>query len=380
MSITQLKYRLDLTGEVQANRVEYKKTIGVTSGRSFALPYGAFFAHNFVIIDSGKPQEPLKRGRDYELLYHYSRISKMAKGKEIVGVIKITNADVGTNLTCFANIVGAEFVNHYEFITRAIEDLDIDNREIQFWNVEGVPEVWEAAAHLQDIGDVFGFEYIISILSELVSVISSGTAPEIKAILDSLTAMETRLRNTMQAHINAEGNVHKATPGQIGTYTSSEIDDISNGIRRLIDELAQRVLGNENTNSEQAEAIESLGRMFSQHTQTLSGIRNDLNALAENSGDNNEQITQLKQQDTEHTQRLDAIQEDLGRNWEDQRILLTKINKNTSDITLLKQRADSTEGRVDQLEAAFSRLGVGRIIVSSTEPAGPQEDDVWIQV
>ena len=380
MSITKLKYRLDLTGTAPENRIEHPVTIGVESNRSFAIPHGAFYADGFVLIDMANPQTPLKRVKDYELLYLYDKVSKLARGKEIVAVVKITNPDISTELVVHANIVGEQFVNHYEAILQAIVDLEIDDREVDYSDIEGMPTTMTAADHLQDIGDLFGFEYIVSILSELVSVSSSGAAPELKAIIDSLTGMETRLRDMIKQHVDSEGNVHKSNANQHATYTSIEIDSISTSIRAIIDDLAIRVLANATENESQDNSLTSIGLLFTQHTQTLAAIRNDLNSLSSNSNSNNEQITELIEADGVHDDRLESIEGDLSRNWEDQRELLRKLNLNTAAINELKQLTENHESRIDTLEDKFNILGINRVTIGKVEPTNPQEKDIWIQM
>ena len=335
--LTKLRYRLDLTGTLQANRVEHDITIGAETKRSFALPTGAFYAENFVLIDKSNPQKPLERGKDYQLVYLYDEVSKMAKGKEICGVVVVFNKEVGTELTVHANIVGANFVNHYELLTRIIEDLDLDNREVEFWRIEGIPTSWIAAPHLQDIGDIFGFEFHISILAELVAVVSAGATPELEAIISSLDSMENRLSQLLQSHIDAKGNVHQVTPGQIGTYSGSELDGFFNQVNLAINAVAEATGENANSISVLDNKLEAIKLLFVQHTETLASIREDFGSIESYFGSINTELARLKGVDEQQQVQINSLLEDLARNWEDQAQNLEKINKNIEEIAAIKQ-------------------------------------------
>lgn len=354
--LTKLRYQLDLTGELPENRVEHNVTIGAETNRSFALPTGPFYTDNLVIIDNAKPQTPLVRGVDYECVYLYSSVVKMARGKEVTGVVVIINPDVSTDLVVHANVVGSVYVNQYELLTRVIEDLGLDQREVEFWRIEGIPEQWEAAPHLQDIGDIFGFEYHVSILAELVSVIAAGATPELNSIISGLGGIETRLKAIIQAHIDSEGNVHNVTPGQIGTYTSSQIDTFLNNLNNAIAEVVQRIGQNESGIVQLNQHLDSINALFVQHTETLAAIRDDFTAVESWFGDVNEELARLKSVDEQQQGQINAITADLARNWEDQAELLQKINANIAEIEKLKQTTQTHDSRITALEEALAQL------------------------
>lgn len=76
----------------------------------------------------------LERRTDYEALYFFTDLTKLAGGKRICGVVCITNTKVGTDLVAGYNTVGGHYANCASTIQQAIFDLNLDNRET-YWAV-----------------------------------------------------------------------------------------------------------------------------------------------------------------------------------------------------------------------------------------------------
>lgn len=349
-------YTLDYSGELKENRVKLPITIGVDSKRIFASPLGPFFDDTVSIIDNQNPLTPLTYGADYEFLYFYSKVSKKARGKGISGFVVIKNDSVSTDLSFEANYVGGPYVNQYELLVRVIEDLGLDDREVEYSRIEDTPDVVEAAPHLQDIGDVLGFEYIVSLLSQLVSVVSSGATPELEQLISTLSALETALNNKVKEHTTSTGNVHGATAAQVGAYTTLEIDTFFNGVRELISELTTTVVGQNDNLTILTGKIDAVEKLFTEHTRALAGMREEITNFETDIGEVNETITQLTKSLSTLTNEVATLKTSLEQNWEEQNNIDVRVTKNRNDIDALQLDTGDHGDRIVLLENALSKL------------------------
>lgn len=378
--LSHLKYRLDWTGKLPENRVESKVTIGATTNRAFALPMGPFYTDEVTIIDVNNPQEPLVRGVDVEYVLAYTKLSRMAEGKEICGVMVVKNPNVGTDLVVYANHVGGPYVNQYEAIIKAIEDLQLDNREVDFSRLEGIPENWEAAPHLQDLGDIFGFEFINSILAEMLSSITAGKTPEVQAMITGLTNVEKRLQDAVKAHRDSLGNVHQTTAHQTGTYNTVEIDTLFNTVRDEISVVAS-ALGDVNDKigilNDKLDAIE---RLFNENTKIIASLSQDFTTLTVTYGDVNKAIADQKNRDKTQDQKLATILTELSRINVKADELEAKVNEGSDDLL-------TKSGGVVDGPLTAAALGVtnpqpttarGLSLMGDADPDGPPDYGVFV--
>lgn len=377
--LSQLKYQLDYTGKLPENRVESKVTIGATTNRAFALPMGPFFCDDVRIIDVNNPQTPLDRGTDVEFVMVYTELSKKAEGKEICGVVVVKNPAVGTDLVVHANHVGGPYVNQYNAIVKAIEDLQLDNREVDFSRLEGVPENWEAAPHLQDLGDIYGFEFINSILAEMISVISAGKTPEVQAMIDGLSSIEKRLQDSLTSHRVAQGNVHNTTANQTGTYNTAEIDQLFNTIRDEISVVASS-LGDINDKLGMLDdKLTAVEKLFEENTKIIASLSQDFTTLTVNYGDVNKAIADQKNRDKTQDQKLSTILVELERIEQKANELSAKVDEGTDDLL-------TKDGGVADGPLTATALGVtnpdpsqarGVSLMGAANPDGPPDYGIY---
>lgn len=354
--LTDLKYKLDLTGTLPENRKTQTFDVGADGKRVFASKLGPFFTDNCRLASKMNPTVPLVRGTDFEVLYFYPEISKKAKGAEI-GAFIIFNETVPDGQVDFvANHVGGPFVNQYELLVKVIEDLQLDSREVEFSRIEGFPGVLEAASHLQDIGDIFGFEYITSMLSELVSVISQGSTAQASAILTQLSVIEDNLRNAIEAHTDAEGNVHKLTAHQVGTYDSTQLDLFFNEIRASISTVSEMIAAQAEELAGIAIKIISIEDLFKQHVAVLTSIREDMTQYDEQMGQINEMLSQFTLDLEKLKGELETTKVSLQQNWNDHTALQRGIDNNTSGLSNANLILADHEVRIVNLEELFDIL------------------------
>lgn len=350
MSLYQ--YPLDLTGELSSNRVTIPVTIG--SGkvdRAYAFPAGPFYTKDFRLYETGKQTTPLTRGTDYELIIGHAAYRRVTGNKEVCIGVLITNPKVGTDLINEANVVGgpeSAMVAGYE---EAIRNLNLDNRDILFKDLHELPDLFPAAPAYKDLGDIYGFEYIISVLGKLLN--ARGAADEMT--LETLRAMMEDLKNAFMAalkvHVEAEGNVHNLTIEQLNGYSATKIDELLQAIRKSVDSLRQLVndvIARMDVADKRMTAFEN---SLKAHGTALGTLREDYERLYV--------LIANLQRDMEEiiAKELAKIKDDLKR-MQDEIDSLKNSNSNLQQqINNLLQEIEQLKIRVSNNETNISKVG-----------------------
>ena len=231
MPINPIRYPLDLTGTSRDNLVLNElHTLKPTRVRAVALQNGAFYTASVVIRDVATARV-LVAGQDYEFDNLYQMASEHAKA-EVAAIIVITNTEVSNTISVDYQCIGGLYGYSTTAIMQQIEDLQLDNRKVEWGNIYNKPAVYPPAKHLHDIGDVYGFEYLVQAIQQLRHAIMVGDegAHEniyryIEKTVGSTSDRVRELENALRRHIEDKDNPHEVTAGKIGVYTKKEIDD-----------------------------------------------------------------------------------------------------------------------------------------------------------
>ena len=231
MPINPIRYPLDLTGASRDNLVLNElHTLKPTRVRAVALQNGAFYTASVVIRDVATARV-LVAGQDYEFDNLYQMASEHAKA-EVAAIIVITNTEVSNTISVDYQCIGGLYGYSTTAIMQQIEDLQLDNRKVEWGNIYNKPAVYPPAKHLHDIGDVYGFEYLVQAIQQLRHAIMVGDegAHEniyryIEKTIGSTSDRVRELENALKRHIEDKDNPHEVTAGKIGVYTKKEIDD-----------------------------------------------------------------------------------------------------------------------------------------------------------
>lgn len=226
MPIRKILYPVDLTGGSATNRIENEYiVIGADKYRAFTLGYAPFFVDGLTLRERNATTL-LKEGTDYEVLYFFSDLTKLAGGKRICGVVCVTNTKVGTDLVAGYNTIGGHYANCASIIQQAIFDLNLDNRETYWQSVIDKPDLFQPTPHIHDIGDVYGLEFQIDTLIAIREAIMIGDNEVHAQILARIDEAVDEFKQYHTAHLADLTNPHKTTAHQVGTYTKEEIDEL----------------------------------------------------------------------------------------------------------------------------------------------------------
>jgi len=220
-SIPLIKYPIDWTGQATSNRVlREPRTIGATTGRAFVPDGGPFFAESIRVYNAATGI-PLTRDQ-FKVLHPFEAASKRA-GKEIASVIYIEDKTVGTEILYDAQILGGEFSWATHVIEEALQNINLDGRPVAWGDLLDIPTSFRPTPHLHDVGDTYGWEYILAELERIRMAILIGDAESHEELRRQYMYLIGELRAEFDAamievnsHINNKNNPHGVTAAQVG--------------------------------------------------------------------------------------------------------------------------------------------------------------------
>ena len=215
------RYPLDGTGLSPDNLVVGEEhQLSTRPVRCIAPIYGGFFAESVVVKDLATDL-PLIYGTDYTFgeLFEFPT---GRYGKEIFGLIAITKPNVAAVKINY-QALGGDYAYSMDAIIQMIDSLNLGNRPVAWGEIIGHPIMFNPASHLHDIGDVYGFEYVVHSIERLRSAVLLGDVAshdEIYRYIDSVGAEQasavTSVLTALNAHIADKNNPHATTKSQVG--------------------------------------------------------------------------------------------------------------------------------------------------------------------
>ncbi len=366
MAINKIIYPVDLTGTAKSNRITGENhTIGKDRYRAIALNGGPFYAESVVVMDRGRNKR-LDAGKDFACLYFYDEISKLTKGLEVTGVLLITNPDVSVDISVDYNLVGGPWVSNVHTIKQAIDDLDLDNRSTAWKNILEKPETFMPPPHLHDIGDVFGFEYIISVLVSMKDAILIGDGQTMELVKDYIDRAIQILTNNVETFKARRDNPHHVTAHQTGTLTREEIQALINDIHDALSDLEPRFAEIVKDISDMQHVINSINEALSTHSDRIGSVEERQSRIDLLIAQLNDRITNINGEIDRIDRELelirqkntaqDAILADHAKKLEDYKKIIdqhtSKLNTHDQEIEALKQKNTAQ----DQVVAALQQL------------------------
>lgn len=168
-----VRFPVDLTGVNSTNLVQGEvRTLPSRTVRAVAPYHGGFFTESVHVFDTANSQE-LVKNTDYYCTEMYSVPTKRS-GKTVCSVIVVTNQAVSNNISINYQAVGGEYSSSSKAITDILNDLALDDRPASWPDIIAKPNTYPASEHLHDIGDIYGFEYVVFELQRIKRAIEMG--------------------------------------------------------------------------------------------------------------------------------------------------------------------------------------------------------------
>ncbi|MND22218.1 hypothetical protein D3C81_144660 [compost metagenome] len=217
-----VKYPEDPTG-INPNNLVINEPHDLGSGRNraFVPNYGAYFTESMIVKEVATGRV-LTKGTHY-IAAQLQQEATLAMDKEICAVVVITDPTVQDQLLFTYQVVGGVFSTSVSALQKMIEDLDLDERAVEWGAIIGKPTAFPPAPHLHDIGDLYGFEYLVEALDALRNAILIGDEAahdELRQYIQYedglLRASIAELKGQFDAHAQDFNNPHKTTKAQVG--------------------------------------------------------------------------------------------------------------------------------------------------------------------
>lgn len=217
-----LKYPLDPTAVNPNNRIEGEEhDLGTGVNRAIVPDYSAFYSESLVVWVEDQV-DPLVPNQHY-LAVQLHADATAALNKEVCMAVVITDQTIVGKIRLQYQTVGGDFSVSVDALRQAIEDEDLDERTVSWGDVIARPSAFPPAPHLHDIGDLYGFEYVVEALEALRNAILIGDEAiheeirqwvryEDSVLRDSIAENATNLNN----HMQDKNNPHGTTKAHVG--------------------------------------------------------------------------------------------------------------------------------------------------------------------
>jgi len=216
-----IQYPLDLTGTSATNAiVGESRDIANLNERVFVPKAGPFYTDSFVIrnAETGQPLRPVD---DYVLAQPFSQAS-LRSGKDVQCAV-VLKTSVPISVEMDYQVVGGEYSWNLAGLADLIAELDLDDRPIKWGAVIGRPTMYPPAPHMHDIGDTYGWEYVVWQLERVTYAILTGdeaSHEELRQQMQTLHAQQQAIIDALDArfvgHTNDKTNPHAVTKAQTG--------------------------------------------------------------------------------------------------------------------------------------------------------------------
>ncbi len=219
------KYPLDLTGKSSTNLVsdEPRRIDGTVRG-VFVPHGGPFYVQSLVVKDAANGTV-LQPRLDYLVLQPYQEAS-VKSGLDVAGVIYVTKANVSEVLVTY-QVVGGEFSWSAYALEDLISNLQIDDRPVAWGDILGKPNTFPPTPHLHDLGDTYGWEYIVTALEGIYRAILIGDEQaheDLKRLFDGklegmklyIDQRDGVIKSALDNHIGDKNNPHGTTKTHVG--------------------------------------------------------------------------------------------------------------------------------------------------------------------
>lgn len=262
------KYPLDRTAKAATNRVDNEPhVVGVQYNRIVAPNAGPYYEDSMVVYDSqGKL---LVKGTDWDPVSPYVEAS-LTLGIPVANMLVIKNKNVTDVVLKTYQVPGGLYQTYTDAIIDLINSLMQDTRVVYWKDIGGKPTAFQPTPHLHHLKDLYGYEYEILALEEILRAIQNGdvashdviyqyidnlrawTIDQIKKLQDqtddlyvNIERLDKRIdgvladldvvRKGLAAHIADKNNPHNTTKAQVGlgsveNYPMASITEAQAGV------------------------------------------------------------------------------------------------------------------------------------------------------
>jgi hypothetical protein len=166
------KYPLDRTAKAVTNRVDDEPhDVGVQYNRIIAPQAGPYYEDSMVVEDTNG--NVLVKGTDWDPIMPYVEAS-ITLGIPVANMLVIKNKNITEVVLKTYQVPGGLYQTYTDAIIDLINSLMQDSREVKWEDIGGKPTAFQPTAHLHHLKDLYGYEYEILALEEILRAIQNG--------------------------------------------------------------------------------------------------------------------------------------------------------------------------------------------------------------
>lgn len=245
--------------------------------RVFMPKHAHFYIESLVMIDRSTGNVVPRSS------YHFDEDSEtiaMLTGHGAACLVVITDKTVGKNISISYQAVGGQFTGvDVVKLQKKLLELNLSNRPISWQNIFNKPKAFNPAEHFHPIWQTFGYQNLVYVIERLVQATLVGDEQSHTVIWEAINQMKVKLdqfgdnfnqefndfkratqmkmqevdaklmntytkkeiddkdkvlRDLINSHINARGNVHGLKASDINTYDKPQIDRLLEAIKTSI--------------------------------------------------------------------------------------------------------------------------------------------------
>lgn len=201
MTTPVIKYPYDPTGISPNNLVVNEQhTIPIEFDRVFALDYGPFYSASLEVTTT--TGQTLKKNVDYRT-FLLMPTATAETNMEVCAMVQIVNEDISGDVLVTYQVVGGQYSIATEAINQLIELLVADDRQIEWLNVKNRPAKFPPSDHYHSVSDLYGFEHLINVLSDMRTAILTGDSQSHIVIYQKIANLKQDLEEEI-ARLDAE--------------------------------------------------------------------------------------------------------------------------------------------------------------------------------
>lgn len=223
-AVPLIKYPYDPTGKATSNLIvgEEHSMVGLTN-KAFVLNYGPFFVNGLILRNkaNGQTLQPKSQYIATQLFVDET----LRTGLDICSILVVTDTTLPADLVVQVDyqVLGGEFSASVDAIQQLIDSLQIGNQPVTWADIVGKPVLFPPSPHLHDLGDIYGFEYMVAALERLTQAIYTGDSAQFQAIYQyidhQIAEVEGDIADSnanLTNHLADYNNPHRTTATQVG--------------------------------------------------------------------------------------------------------------------------------------------------------------------
>lgn len=159
------KFKVDLTGKAESNRVQNEEHVHTHQNEIVIVPnMGPFYTESF-ILRSSVDNSILREGKDYQYGNFYQRATK-ASGKSVYSLIYLLKPKLGTTYYLDYQAIGGEYAVDLDAIYDILLALKTKDEKI-LWDEIIKPDAFPPSEHRHNADELYGMDNVVQALLEI---------------------------------------------------------------------------------------------------------------------------------------------------------------------------------------------------------------------